>query len=202
MSEKKDKRIIIAISGATGAIYAERLIKFVLEHHFHVDLIISKFALYMIQTELDMDSKIDFTEHLNKKYNYSPENVEIHSNSNLASSLASGTRSSFGMVVVPCSMKTLSGIANGYSSNLIERAADVSLKENQPLVLVPRETPLSLIHIKNMLYAKEAGANIVPAMPAFYPKPKNFDDVADFIVSRILKLLNIPNDLVSPWEEK
>jgi len=104
-----------------------------------------------------------------------------------------------GMAVVPCSMKTLSGIAHGASTNLIERAADVTLKEGRRLVLVPRETPLNRIHLDNMSRAANAGAHICPAMPAFYNAPKSFDDLADFIVGRVLSLLGVRHDLTEPW---
>jgi polyprenyl P-hydroxybenzoate/phenylacrylic acid decarboxylase-like protein len=104
------------------------------------------------------------------------------------------------MVVVPCSMKTLAGIAHGLSRNLIERSADVTLKERRPLIVVPRETPMSLIHLRNMVLATEAGAVMVPAMPAFYQMPESFDDLADFIVGRILSLLGVEHELYPAWE--
>ena len=118
----------------------------------------------------------------------------------LAASIASGSVRTDGMVVIPCSMKTLSAIAHGTSSSLIERAADVTLKEARPLVLVPRETPLNVIHLRNLLAAAEAGARIVPAMPAFYQKPSSFDDLADFIAGRVLNLLGIEQSLFTPWD--
>ena len=104
-----------------------------------------------------------------------------------------------GMVVVPCSTKSLSGIAHGASLSLVERAAEVTLKERRPLVLVPREAPLSLIHLRNMVAATEAGATIVPAAPGFYQKPESFEDLADFIAGRVLNILGIPQTLFTPW---
>ena len=104
------------------------------------------------------------------------------------------------MVVVPCSVKTLSGIARGASASLIERAGDVSLKERRPLVLVVRETPLNLIQLRNMTAAAEAGAVILPAMPAFYQKPQTFDDLGDFIAGRICNMLRIEHQLFPPWQ--
>jgi 4-hydroxy-3-polyprenylbenzoate decarboxylase len=126
----------------------------------------------------------------------------LHPLGDLSATLASGSARSDGMVVVPCSMKTLSGIAHGLSQNLIERAADVTLKEHRPLILVPRETPMNLIHLRNMVLATEAGAMMLPAMPAFYQNPETFDDLADFIAGRILSLLKIEHDLFPAWKGK
>jgi len=127
-------------------------------------------------------------------------NLVMHQVGNLGATVASGSAKSDGMVVVPCSMKTLSGITHGSSRNLIERAADVTLKERRPLILVPRETPMNLIHLRNMVSASEAGAIMLPAMPAFYQNPKTFEDLADFIAGRILDLLGIEQDLFPRWE--
>src|SRR6185295_3685641 len=119
--------------------------------------------------------------------------------SDLGAAIASGSYPAGGMVVVPCSTKTLSGIAHGASLSLIERAAEVTLKERRPLVLVPREAPYSLVHLRNMVAATEAGATIVPAAPGFYQKPESFEDLADFIAGRVLNLLGIPQRLFTPW---
>ena len=126
--------------------------------------------------------------------------LTLHPFGNLAASISSGSVHAGGMVVVPCSMGTLAGIAHGTSGNLIERAASVALKERRPLVLAPRETPMNLVHLKNMVAVVEVGAAIVPAMPAFYQKPETFDDLADFIAGRILNLLGISHTLFPPWE--
>ena len=128
--------------------------------------------------------------------------LEQHNFHDLASPLASGSVRSDGMAVVPCTMKALSGVAHGSSGNLIERAADVALKERRTLILVPREAPFNLIHLRNLLAAAEAGAIILPAMPAFYQKPRTFDDLADFIAGRVLNLLHIPHELFSPWKSE
>jgi 4-hydroxy-3-polyprenylbenzoate decarboxylase len=117
----------------------------------------------------------------------------------LGAAIASGSYPAGGMVVVPCSTKTLSGIAHGASLSLIERAAEVALKERRPLVLVPREAPYGLVHLRNMLAATEAGAVIVPASPGFYQKPETFEDLADFIAGRVLNILGIPQTLFTPW---
>ncbi|HQT91459.1 MAG TPA: UbiX family flavin prenyltransferase [Candidatus Kryptobacter bacterium] len=118
-----------------------------------------------------------------------------------SASISSGSFRTEGMIVVPCSMKTLAGIAQGITGNLIERAADVTLKEGRRLVLVPRETPLNKIHLKNMLAAADAGARIFPAMPAFYQKPRTIADLADFVAARILALFDIETKLFEPWQK-
>ena len=124
----------------------------------------------------------------------------MHSNRDMGAALASGSHACDSMVIVPCSMKTLAGVANGLSRSLIERAADVMLKERRRLVLVPRETPMSLPQLRNMVSAAEAGAMILPAMPAFYQKPTTIDDLADFIAARILNALGFEQQLFTPWK--
>jgi len=125
--------------------------------------------------------------------------VTMHSNRDLGSSIASGSHGCSGMAIVPCSMKTLAAVAHGLSRNLIERAADVMLKERRPLVIVPRETPMSLPQLRNMVLCAEAGAMILPAMPAFYQQPKTLDDLADFIAGKILSALGYQHDLYPAW---
>ena len=125
--------------------------------------------------------------------------VNLHSNRDLGATIASGSHGCTGMVIVPCSMKTLAGVAHGLSRNLVERAADVMLKERRPLVVVPRETPMSLPQLKNMVLCAEAGAMILPAMPAFYQLPKTLDDLADFMAGKILSALGFEHDLYPPW---
>jgi 4-hydroxy-3-polyprenylbenzoate decarboxylase len=124
----------------------------------------------------------------------------VHSNRDLGATIASGSHKSAGMVVVPCSMKTLAGIAHGLSRNLVERAADVMLKEKRPLIIVPRETPMSLPQLKNMVLAAEAGAMMMPAMPAFYQMPKTLDDLSDFMAGKILAALGIEHSLYPDWQ--
>ena len=125
--------------------------------------------------------------------------IDLHSNRDLGSTIASGSRTTDGMVIVPCSMKTLAGVANGLSRSLVERAADVCLKERKPLVMVPRETPMSLPQLRNMTACAEAGAIMLPAMPAFYQMPKSFDDLADFIAGKILSVLGVAHHLYPAW---
>jgi 4-hydroxy-3-polyprenylbenzoate decarboxylase len=125
--------------------------------------------------------------------------ITVHSNRDLGATIASGSHGCSGMAIVPCSMKTLAGVAHGLSRNLVERAADVMLKERRRLVIVPRETPMSLPQLRNMVLCAEAGAMILPAMPAFYQLPKTLDDLADFMAGKILSALGFEHDLYAPW---
>jgi polyprenyl P-hydroxybenzoate/phenylacrylic acid decarboxylase-like protein len=125
--------------------------------------------------------------------------VNLHSNRDLGATIASGSHGCAGMAIVPCSMKTLAGVANGLSRNLVERAADVMLKERRRLVIVPRETPMSLPQLRNMVLCAEAGAMMLPAMPAFYQQPKTLDDLADFMAGKILSALGFEHELYPPW---
>lgn len=127
-------------------------------------------------------------------YYYEPERLDAR--------ISSGSFKHDGMVIIPCSMKTMAAIANGYASELISRAADVTLKEKRRLVIVPRETPLNIIHLRNMLKLARAGAVILPPMPAFYTKPKNVDDIVDYVVGKVLDILNIPHNLFLRWDNK
>lgn len=195
-------RIAVAITGASGAIYALRTLRALLLNGDEVHLIVSGFGWMLLREEGGFEGRpSEFEDFLADRYGDGVSNgrVIVHQIGNMAAPVASGSVGVRGMVVVPCSMKTLSNIAHGASGNLIERAADVTLKEHRPLILVPRETPMNLIHLRNMTAAAEAGAAIVPAMPAFYQKPETFDDLADFVAGRILNLLNIEHDLFPPW---
>jgi 4-hydroxy-3-polyprenylbenzoate decarboxylase len=200
----KKKRIIVSVTGASGALYAVRLLRFLLLNGFKIELIVSEYGEYTLAEETGLNLKSEtLREFLSRKYgenNYSGK-VTMHNNNDLAAPLASGNPDILGMVVIPCTMKTLAGIANGYANKLTERAADCMLKERQKLILVPRETPLNLIHIRNMEKITLAGGIIVPAMPAFYQKPDSFDDLGDFIASKVLNLLNIENNLYPHWRE-
>ncbi len=195
------KRITVAITGASGAIYALRTLRALLMHRVAVDVVISEFGWMLLRDEAGFEGKQrDFGGFIRKLYGVSVDNMALHPLKDLAATLASGSAQSDGMVVVPCSMKTLASIAHGLSRNLIERAADVTLKERRTLIVVPRETPMNLIQLRNMVAVAEAGAAVVPAMPAFYQKPETFDDLADFVVGRILSLLSIEHDLYPAWD--
>ena len=181
--------IIVAITGASGVIYGIRLLEILKELKIETGLVISNAAKTVIKTETDneIESIIQLADNY---YNFK----------DLTSSINSGSFKFNSLAIVPCSMKTLSSIANGYGDNTITRVADVSLKERRPTVIVPRETPLRTAHIKNMLTLSQEGAIILPAMPGFYSDHDSIDDQINFIVGKILDSLNIENNLFKRWE--
>lgn len=178
----------MGVSGASGIIYTLRLLQTLRELKAETHLVMTRAAEKVAKAEANLKP-----EALRRLASYS------YGQNRLEAPLASGDFHHDGMVVVPCSTKTLAGIAHGYSQNLLLRAAEVALKEGRTLILVVRETPLNLIHLKNMLAAAEAGAVILPACPAFYHKPKNLEQLADFVVGKILDLLRIPHNLYERW---
>jgi 4-hydroxy-3-polyprenylbenzoate decarboxylase len=182
-------RLIVGISGASGVIYGIRMLE-VLRDQADVEthLVISKGGKLNIALETDYEIK-----------DVEALADEVHSDQNLAASIASGSFKTDGMVVAPCSMKTLSGIVNSYADTLVVRAADVVLKENRPLVLMPRETPLHTGHCRLLHEASLMGITIAPPMPAFYNEPKSIDDIINHNVGRILDLFNIDNSIVKRW---
>jgi len=180
--------LIIAITGCSGVVYGARLLEVCRQQNIETDLIISRAAEQILKLELGKG--VNDLQKLATR-SYSPDE--------LAAPLASGSFRTDGMVIAPCSMKTLGTIANGVTADLISRTADVTLKEGRPLVVVPRETPLNLIHLENMAKLKRAGATILPAMPALYHKPKQISDLVDFIVGRILDVLGIEHQLYQRW---
>ena len=197
-------RIVAAVTGASGAIYAVRFLKACLELGVRVELVVSDYGHRLLIEECGLNLKAETIEAwLDRTYGPGrPRTGSItrHGEGEMGADIASGSQRWDAMVVVPCSMKTLSGIAHGSASNLVERASDVTLKERRPLVLVPRETPLNLIQLDNLKKAAEAGAAIVPAMPAFYQHPRTLEDLADFIAGRVLALLGVEHDLFEPWK--
>ena len=196
------KRITLAITGASGAIYSLRTLRALLLAGCHLDLIVSDYGWMLLKDEAGFEGKrSELMAFLINAYGQGVQagRLVIHGFQDLSSPLASGSVKSDGMVVVPCTMRTLAGIALGSSDSLIERAADVTLKERRTLILVPREAPFNLIHLRNMVAAAEAGAIILPATPAFYQKPRTFDDLADFIAGRVLNVLQVPHELFRPW---
>ena len=194
--------VAIAITGASGAIYATRTVAALLERAVHVELIVSDYGRRLLRDELGEEASMDrFLAFLAGKYGagVGAGTMTIHSNRDLGATIASGSHGCGGMAIVPCSMKTMAAVAHGLSRNLIERAADVMLKERRRLVIVPRETPMSLPQLRNMVLCAEAGAMILPAMPAFYQMPKTLDDLAGFMAGKILSALGFEHDLYPPW---
>jgi 4-hydroxy-3-polyprenylbenzoate decarboxylase len=197
------RTIAVGVTGASGSIYALRTIAALLEAGSRLEVVFSDYGRRLLMDEVGEGVKVDrLMEGLTTRYGagVSQGTLVVHSNKDLGASLASGSHHCEAMVIVPCSMKTLAGVAHGLSRNLIERAADVMLKERRRLVLVPRETPMSLPQLRNMVAAAEAGAMILPAMPAFYQKPQTIDDLADFIAGKILNALDFDQRLFPPWK--
>jgi flavin prenyltransferase len=195
--------IAVGVTGASGAIYAVRTIAALLEANCHLEIVFSDYGRRLLLDELGPDAKVDrLIDWLAGRYG---EGVRrgtcvIHSNKDMGATIASGSHPCHGMVIVPCSMKTLAGVAHGLSRSLIERAADVMLKEKRRLVLVPRETPMSLPELRNMVLAAESGAMVLPAMPGFYQQPKTIEDLAAFIAGKILSGLGFDQQLFPPWQ--
>jgi 4-hydroxy-3-polyprenylbenzoate decarboxylase len=180
--------LVVGISGATGVVYGIELLRALKKQGQPTHLILSEMAArtIAIETDLGLEEVRSLAE-------------VAHSNKDLAASISSGSFRTRGMVVVPCSVKTLSGIAHGFSNNLLIRAADVTLKERRPLVIVFRETPLHTGHLRLMLRAAEIGAVIMPPMPAFYHRPKSIEDIVRQTVGRVLDQLGIEHDLSERW---
>ncbi|HSG00496.1 MAG TPA: UbiX family flavin prenyltransferase [Vicinamibacterales bacterium] len=196
------RRIAVGVTGASGAIYAVRTIAALLEAGCHLEIVFSDYGRRLLLDELGTQAKPDrLQDLLVERYGdgVGRGSFVLHSNKDLGASLASGSHRCEGMVIVPCSMKTMAGVAHALSRNLIERAADVMLKEKRRLVIVPRETPMSLPELRNMVLAAEAGAMVLPAMPAFYQQPKTIDDLAAFLAGKILNALGFEQHLFRPW---
>jgi len=202
MGAERASTITIAITGASGALYATRTLAALLEQGQHVELVISDYGRRLLHDELGEKASLDrLMPFLVGKYGAQVEagTLKIHSNKDLGATIASGSHGCRGMAIVPCSMKTLAAVAHGLSRNLVERAADVMLKERRPLVIVPRETPMSLMQLRNMVLCAEAGAIMLPAMPAFYQMPQTLDHLADFMAGKILSALGFEHDLYPMW---
>jgi flavin prenyltransferase len=190
-SKTRYDKIVIGFSGASGIIYGIRLLEVLHSINIQTFLIVSEWAKKNI--EIETDKTLEYVKSLSS-INYD--------NFKLDASVSSGSFLHDGMVIVPCSMKSLSSIANGYDDTLISRAASVTLKESRKLILVPRETPLSRIHLENMLKLQDAGAIILPAMPGFYHKPSTINEIVDHLVGKILDQLGIKHDLFTRWKDQ
>ncbi len=202
MPAERRSSIALAITGASGAIYATRTLAALLSRGAQVELVVSDYGRRLLRDELGEEAAVDrLVPFLSAKYGESVREgtITLHSNRDLGATLASGSHVCAAMAIVPCSMKTLAGVAHGLSRNLVERAADVMLKERRRLVIVPRETPMSLPQLRNLVLCAEAGAMVLPAMPAFYQKPATLDDLADFMAGKVLSALGFDQDLFPPW---
>ena len=194
-------RLIVAITGASGAIYAVRFLEQAALHFEKVYLTVSEQALQVAATELNRPA-IESDRIVEGLLEKSLDNVMVLDRKDYFSPPASGSFRHDGMVIVPCSMGTAGRIANGISDDLVTRAADVCLKERRKLILVVREMPWSLVHLRNMTQLAEAGATVLPASPSFYYKPQTVEEVADTVVARILQQLGIEQKVVPQWQFK
>lgn len=198
----KHSAITLALTGASGAPYALRLLQCLTLHYEKIYLLLSAPARVVLATECNIALPDNTREQLNRlceRLQLPSEKIELLARDNWMSAVASGSSAPKQMIVCPCSTGTLSAIAQGASDNLIERAADVVLKEKGQLILVPRETPYSAIHLENMLKLARLGVTILPASPGFYQQPKTVDDLIDFIVARLLDHLGIEQTLMPRW---
>jgi flavin prenyltransferase len=182
-------RIVVAITGASGTLYAQRLLDNLDAARHEVHLVMSRYASAVISEELSEGLRV-------------PAGVTTHNLKSMNAPFASGSNAPDAMVIVPCSMGTLGRIAHGYSEDLLLRAADVVLKERKKLILVPRETPLNLVHIKNFELLTLAGATVLPANPSFYSLPKTLEEVVDTVVARILDHLGLEHQLGTRWGQE
>ena len=182
-------RILVAITGASGSLYAQRLLDNLDTSQHQIDVVLSRYAPAVIAEELTDGLRL-------------PPGAVSHNVKSMNAPFASGSNAPDAMVVIPCSMGTLGRIAHGSSDDVLLRAADVVLKERKKLILVPRETPLNLIHVKNFELLIQAGATILPANPSFYTRPQSIEQVVDTVVARVLDHLGIPNQLAPRWAER
>lgn len=199
-----DKPLIVGVSGASGLVYAVRTLKFLLEANYAIELVASKSAYMVWQAEQDirMPAEPDRQEQFWREQSgvETKGQLRCHPWGDVGANIASGSFRTLGMIVIPCSMSTVAKLATGLSSDLLERSADVQLKEGRKLVIVPRETPFSLIHLRNLTTLAEAGARIVPAIPAWYHNPQTIEDLVDFVVARALDQLDIDCIPLNRWQ--
>ncbi len=198
------KPLILGVTGASGLIYAVRSLKYLLAADYHIELVASKSTYMVWQAEQSIRMPGDPVQQ-EQFWRQQADGVEggklvCHPWGDVGATIASGSFRTLGMVVIPCSMSTVAKLANGLSGDLLERAADVQLKEGRKLVLVPRETPFSLIHLRNLTALAEAGVRIVPAIPAWYHDPQTIEDLVDFVVARVLDQFEIDCIPLRRWQ--
>jgi 4-hydroxy-3-polyprenylbenzoate decarboxylase len=199
-----DQRILVGVTGASGSVYAERLISFLSQRVPRVYVLFTETGKQVVRHELrPHDDGFSLARAAAGELHDAEKSViRLLRNDDLFAPVASGSSAPTAMVVVPCSMGTLARINQGISGNLLERSADVCLKQKRPLIICPRETPLSTIHLRNMLSLSEMGAHIVPAMPAFYQGPETMGDMVDFVVGRLVEALGFDHDLYKAWNPR
>ncbi|WP_424766238.1 UbiX family flavin prenyltransferase [Paenibacillus sp. sgz302251] len=197
------RRWVVGITGASGSIYGIRLIEELLRLDCQVHLIITEAGWRVLKEEMGWETSRRAAA-LEQRFGEAVQNGRLvfHPNADIGATIASGSFRVQGMVIMPCSMGTLSSIAHGSSNNLMARAADVMMKENRTLLLVPRETPLHAIHLENMLTLARLGVRMIPAMPAFYYKPQSMAEMIDFMVGKVLDNMNIEHDLYRRWGDE
>ncbi len=199
-----NKPLILGISGASGLIYAVRALKFLLEADYVIDVVASKgsYMVWQAEQNIRMPPEPDQQEQFWRQQAgvETKGKLRCHRWGDLGATIASGSVRTLGMLIIPCSMSTVAKIASGLSSDLLERAADVQLKEGRPLIVVPRETPLSLIHLRNLTTLAQAGVRIVPAIPAWYHNPQTIEDLVDFVIARALDQLEIDCIPLNRWQ--
>lgn len=198
---QKPKKIILAITGASGCVYGLRLLEEMLSAGIEVDLVVSDPGRYVLERECQVKLSGDLAADAQRlKSRVGGGALVLHSNDDFTSPISSGSSMSGSMVIAPCTMGTAGRVARGISSSLIERAADVTLKEGRRLVVVPRETPLSAIHLENLLALARAGAIVLPPSPGFYGKADTVEDLVNFVVGKVLDVLGIEHSLLRRWE--
>lgn len=199
------KPLILGISGASGLIYAVRALKFLLDADYAIELVASKstYMVWQAEQNIRMPANPEEQEEFWRQQAGVEKNGKLrcHPWGDVGANIASGSFRTLGMLIMPCSMSTVAKLAGGLSSDLLERAADVCLKEGRKLIIVPRETPLSLIHLRNLTSLAEAGARIVPAIPAWYHNPQTIEDLVDFVVARALDQLDIECIPINRWKQ-
>lgn len=202
---KERDRVSIALSGASGAQYGLRLAEVLVQGGYPINILMTQAALMVLSLEMDIhlgSNLVEQKKRLMARFNITNADLmHLYSEKDWTAPLASGSNTSHAMVICPCSMGMLAAVASGQSNNLIERAADVMIKERRQLMLVVREAPFNQIHLENMLRLSQMGVQIMPANPGFYHRPTTVEDIIDFMVARILDQMDIPHTLMTPWGE-